>query len=143
MARGDWRGMAMIFLASTALAIESGPAGAQTKQTDAARADEVAARLDEFRKRLALTEEQKAAVEPILRESLARRAALAERARADGRPSRRELRRLRDDVDRIRKETRAALAPILTAVQLAEYDRIQDELRAEARERLRARRRSR
>ncbi|MBB5517375.1 hypothetical protein [Amphiplicatus metriothermophilus] len=135
---------ALLFLAlPTALAIHADPAAAQAKQVDPARVEALAARLDEIRARLALTEEQQAAVEPILRESLARRAALAERARAEGRPSRRELRRLREEADQIRKETRTRIAPILTPVQLAEYDRIQDELRQEARERLRARRRSR
>lgn len=118
------------------------PAAAQQHDIDPARAEALAARLDEFRARLALTEEQKAAVEPILRESFERRAALAEKMRGGSKPSRREMRRMRDDAERIRNETRAALAPILSPAQLAEYDRIQEEVREEARQKFRGRRRA-
>lgn len=117
-------------------------AAAQQRDIDPARAEALAARLDEFRARLALTEEQKAAVEPILRESFERRAAFAEKMRGGSKPSRREMRRMRDDAERIRNETRAALAPILSPAQLAEYDRIQEEVREEARQKFRERRRA-
>jgi len=115
---------------------------AQTRETDPERAEAIAARLDDIRARLALTEKQKEAVEPVLRDSFARRAALAEKMRGEDKPSFREMRRLREESERIREETRAALAPILTPAQLAEYDRIQDELRNEARQQIRERRQS-
>jgi hypothetical protein len=108
---------------------------------DPERAAQAAARLEEIRGRLNLSEEQRAAAEPILRASFERRAALVQEARAGGdRPGLRELRRLRGELDAISEETDAQLAPILTRAQAAEWSAIQAELREEARERFRERR---
>lgn len=108
---------------------------------DPERAAQAAARLEEIRARLDLSEEQRAAADPILRASFERRAALVQQARAGGeRPGFRELRRLRGELDAIAEETDAELAPILTSEQASEWSAIQAELRDEARERLRARR---
>lgn len=117
------------------------PATAQQQQEiDPVHAEAIAARLNDIGARLALTDDQKAAVGPILRKSFERRAALAEKARSGKKPSRRELLQMRAAAERIRAETRAELAPILTPAQLAEYDRIQKELREEARRKFRERR---
>jgi hypothetical protein len=141
---------AAVLLASnraSAQDVIGGPLGAppeaieQYAGVDSERAAQAAARLEEIRDRLNLTEEQRTAAESILRASFEQRAALVKQARAGGdRPNFRELRRLRGELDAIAEETDAQLAPILTPAQASEWAAIQDELRAEARERIREQR---
>lgn len=78
--------------------------------------------------RLNLTPEQRAAVQPILRESMTARSATFEKYGVDlktcSRPGALGLIRLNKDMNRINTDMRTRLAAILTPAQLREYDRI-------------------
>ena len=114
----------------------------------AARLEQLQERLQEARDRLALTDQQREQVRPILAAGFqAQRAVLAEHgidllAPAEERPrlNLRQLRALGADLDAVRADTLAALAEVLTADQLQTYRELQDERRQELRERLRERR---
>jgi hypothetical protein len=104
-----------------------------------------AARLEEARTRLALTDEQRTLAEPILRDGATRRVAIlkkyglldADGRRTDARPSMREARKLRGELDDVRDETVHRLERVLTKAQIEEYKKLQSEMRDAARERLR------
>ena len=100
------------------------------------------------RERLALTDEQIEAIEPILRRSFEEQSAVLEDAgfsmdgqsRGGQRPNLRQLRALSRELDAIRASTREELAGVLSEQQLEEYDEIQQERRAQIRSRIEARR---
>lgn len=137
---------------SVALAQDDPPAGvvggplvldaenAESRQIDPDRAAELAARLEETAARLQLTDDQREQARPILEDSLMQAAALLQGVRADGRPSFAELRALRGDLQALDDATHAQLSTILTPQQLDELSAIQEERRAELRERLRQQR---
>ena len=127
------------------------PVTAQDQADDAdqaAQLEQLRERLQEARERLALTDQQRDQVRPILAAGLeAQREVLAEHgidllAPAEERPrlNLRQLRALGADLDAVRAETLAALAEVLTAEQLETYRELQDERRQELRDRLRERR---
>lgn len=105
-------------------------------------------RIADARARLALTDEQAAKVEPILRAGLEAQRAVMEkhgldpsaRGGARERLGLRAARRLRGDMDAARGKTLEALAEVLTPEQLETYREIQEEGRREMRGRLRANR---
>jgi hypothetical protein len=104
-----------------------------------------AAQLEEARTRLALTEEQRTLAEPILRDGVERRVAIlkkyglldADGRRTETRPSMREARKLRGELDDVRDDTVRRLERVLTKAQIEEYKKLQSEMRDAARERLR------
>lgn len=130
--------VAFLAVAGTALADDTGPR--QLSEEQRARLEE---RLTAVRARLDLSEEQKAALEPVLRESFEKR---AEVLRSHGvtaeseRPSRRETRGLVRDLKAVREETDAEVERILDERQMEEYRKIQAEAQDEMRERFREQR---
>ncbi len=97
-------------------------------------------RFEDLASRLQLTEEQKPAVKTILtRDRESRLAVLRENGvdleRGD-RPSLFTMRGMRSDLAAINSKTRAQLSALLSADQLATYDVIADERRAQTRARL-------
>jgi hypothetical protein len=53
-------------------------------------------------------------------------------------PSLREMRAMSQEMEVVRSDTRAALDPILSDAQMAEFDRMQEERKAQMRERVRS-----
>lgn len=138
-----------IFVAMIAVAaiVAAGPAGAQAQQrqlTEEQRA-QIEARLAEVRKRLDLSAEQEAKLEPILRASFAERLALLDSygLSRDGaeRPSLRQMQALGGEMADIRKATEKQVAAVLDPRQMAEFRKIQDEMREQIRARIRERKR--
>ncbi|MFO7278307.1 MAG: hypothetical protein DIU56_014855 [Pseudomonadota bacterium] len=126
-----WRSAAALVIALSG--ITAGPAFAQERDLETAR-QALTERLEYARERLQLTDEQAPQVEAILRKSAEKRRAVLEKYRiGESRLSPRQARTLKGELEAIRKDTRAALAKVLTPQQLEEYDRIQSELRAEVR----------
>lgn len=134
------------------LALVLGTSAWADETTDEARAEEARAaieeRLAQVRERLALTDEQVEKIEPILKKSLEEQGELLEergfsrdgqRGRGD-RTNLREMRRLGREMDAIRESTLKELGEILDEKQLEEYAKIQEERKAETRQRLRERR---
>ena len=123
-------------------------AGAQAPKrqlTEEQRA-QIEQRLDEIRTRLELTPEQEAKLQPILRASFEKRMALLKDSglTEDGqRPDRRQMRALRDEMNRLRKDTEAQVDTVLDERQMAEFRQVQDEMREQVRERVKERRRQR
>ncbi len=104
-------------------------------------------RIAETKKRLNLTPEQEEQLTPIIEKSMDERLALLEKhgfKRDQGaerkRPSFSQMRALRSDMQELNEQTRESLAKILTEDQLEEWDDIQEENRAQMRERIRNRR---
>jgi hypothetical protein len=104
-----------------------------------------AAQLEAARTRLALTEDQRALAEPIIRDGVERRLAIlrtyglvdADGRRTEARPSLREARRLRAELDDVRDDTVRRLERVLTKPQIDEYKKLQSEMRDAARDRRR------
>jgi len=94
-------------------------------------------RLSTFKERMTLTDEQVAAVRPILEEDRSERMKLLDSAKQGDRPNFRELKAKRDDLD---WQTYKKLAEVLTADQMEEYSKILDEERAKQREAFRSER---
>lgn len=133
------------FLLALAIAtplVLSAPGAALAAPTDEQLAA-IEERLAEARARLDLTDEQAAAIEPIVADSLAQQRAVLERygidpeSRGSRRGNFRTLRRMRSEMEAIRADTLAQLQGILTAEQLDEFSALQEERRAELRERVR------
>ncbi len=130
----------LVFLASLPAA------GAQEQEDRAAQLEE---RVAEARQRLELTDEQVAQMEPIIESGIEARLLVLEEygidpeARASGAQGKlrlRQKRALAKELNEINAEVRDEMSEILTDEQLAEYEKIQEERRAEMRERARARR---
>ena len=110
----------------------------------AAGASEREQRAEEVRERLALTDEQREQVAPVLRESFRKQLSIYREyglpREKDNRLSLREARKLGKDMDRLRRETLDELSAFLTPEQLKEYRKIQQENKRATRQRLRSRR---
>lgn len=117
---------------------------APPRQLTEEQRDQIIQRLEDTRQRLNLTEEQRVTLEPILRESFEKRAAILNKygvSRDSGsRQSLRQLRAMRGELDTVRNQTEKEVAKILDNRQMAEFLKIQEENRAAMRERIRDRR---
>lgn len=128
-----------------AIAMLSGAGAAAQQSAPPALPPQAAAQLEEARSRLALTEEQRTLAEPILRAGVERRMAIlrkyglidADGRRTEQRPSMREARKLRGELDDVRDDTVRRLERVLTKAQVEEYKKLQSEMRDAARERMR------
>ena len=122
--------------------------GAFAWAQDGDGAEQLQEQVAQVRERLALTEEQIDAIEPILQRSFEEQAAVLEdagfnadgRSRGGQRPNLRRMRALNRDLDAIRKATREELAGVLSEQQLEDYAEIQQDRRAQLRGRIDARR---
>ncbi len=101
------------------------------------------AQLQETEERLQLTDEQPETVRPILEEATRQRQAVLEKHGVDlegtekaDRPGRRTLRRMRNDLQEVNKETQRELEDVLTSEQMKQWEALQEERRAEMREQL-------
>jgi Na+-transporting methylmalonyl-CoA/oxaloacetate decarboxylase gamma subunit len=111
------------------------------------RTPELEARMTQARERLELSDEQVERMAPVLEASITeRRRILAEYGvDLDSTASPLEQlgfrrgRAMRREMEAVRSDTRARLEDILDAGQLAEFERMQDELREEMRDRMRGR----
>jgi len=92
-------------------------------------------RFAELQKRLELTDEQSEQVKPILRDSGEQMREMRERARESGR-SRETMQAMRKEAQKLEKETRGKLEPILSPEQLEAYDKLVEEKRQERRNRM-------
>jgi hypothetical protein len=110
------------------------------------RAAELEERLQEAQTRLNLSEAQTGQMAPIVeraikaqREILTRYGIDPENRGGSGRkPGLREMRAMNQEMEVVRSDTRTALKPILSEAQLAEFDRMQEERKAQTRERMRS-----
>lgn len=127
----------------TTMAPPAAAADADNRQLSEEQRARLDARIEEVRERLDLTDEQKAALDPVLRKDFERRIAILNEhgvTREGGeQPSRREARALRRDLKAAKKEAEKEIAGILDDRQMEEYRKIQDEAREEMRERIRTR----
>jgi hypothetical protein len=118
---------------------------ARDQQLSEEQRAQIEQRLGEIRARLELTPEQADLLQPILKESFEKRLALLDEhgvSREGGqRPNRRQLRALRDDLKKLRAETDARVDAVLDDRQMAEFEKIQEEMRDQMRERVRENRR--
>ena len=121
-------------------------AAAQEQEDRSAQLEE---RVAEARQRLDLTDEQVAQMEPIIESGIEARLLVLEEygidpeARTSGQQGKlrlRQKRALTKELNEISAEVRDEMSEILTDEQLAEYEKIQEERRAEMRERVQARR---
>ena len=100
--------------------------------------------LEQVRARLNLSEEQRAQIEPALRRSFEERAEILQRygvGRDESqRPGFREARAMKSDLEEARKNNDAEVEKILDDRQMAEYRKIQEEMREQIRQRMRERR---
>ena len=117
-----------------------GPSSAQDAAPE--RATQIQQELQAMFARLELSDEQRAALEPIMRETLATRMALLEEAGIGSgqRPNRRALRKLRGSMQDLQKRTEPKIAEILSADQLKEFRIIQEERRGRMRDEILGRR---
>jgi hypothetical protein len=127
------------------IALLSGPGAAAKQSAPPALPPQATAQLEEARTRLALTEDQRTLAEPILRAGVERRMAMlrkyglvdADGRRTGQRPSLREARKLRGELDDVRDDTVRRLERVLTTAQIEEYKKLQNEMRDAARDRVR------
>ncbi len=124
--------------AAPAIAADEAAVAALTAEE---RAAEFEARFDEMAERLELTDEQRAQVEPIIRESIEKsQAVMAEAGIVPGeKATRGQLLSIRGEMSAIRKSTTQQLAEILTDEQMEEFKVIREENRAEMMARLQGR----
>ena len=101
------------------------------------------AQMAETEERLQLTDEQKETVRPILEEAYGQRQAVLKKHGVDlestekaDRPGRRTLRRMRNDLQEVNKETQRELEEVLTSEQIKQWEALQEERRAEMRKKL-------
>ncbi len=126
----------------TLIALLAGGTHAKADDDRAAMAQE---QMRQTFERLELTEEQIEQVEPVLRESAAARHEILSkygmdpesRQSSEGKPGMREMRTMRKEMEAVRKNVLDQLEPILSEEQFQEFKLMQDERRAEMRERIR------
>ena len=102
-------------------------------------------RMEEARTRLDLSDEQVEAFSPVLKDSITEQRRilsnygvnLDDRSDTAGRLGIRQARAMRKELEEVRADTQSALKPILNDEQLDEFQRMQEERRAEMRERIR------
>ena len=136
-----------LFIAS--LLIAANVTSSLAQQADPDRVAELEGRIEQAKQRLNLTDEQIAQIGPILKSSFEATLQVLEnhgvefnREAAQGpreRLSFREMKAIRMDLQAVREETVAEMADVLTGQQMEEYLEIQEERRADLRERIRAR----
>ncbi len=123
------------------------PATAAQQQED--RSTQLEERVTEARQRLDLTDEQAARMTPVIESGMEATLLVLEeygidpQARASGAQAKlrlRQKRALAQELNRISAEVRDEMSEFLTDEQLAEYREIQEERRAEMRERVQAQR---
>ena len=107
-----------------------------------AMTEQMQARMAEAKERLNLTDEQEQQVEAIFKENADKRAQIVEEGDFDGSRNFRKMRKFRGQMKELEKETTAQLAEVLTEEQMAEYELIKQENRAEMREKMQNRRNS-
>lgn len=101
--------------------------------------------LEQTKARLNLSDEQAEALYPVLKGSMTEQrrilstygVSLDNRANAASRLSMKQALAMRKELEAVRDETRSALVPILSDQQMDEFQHIQDERRAEMRDRIR------
>ncbi len=137
-----------LLLTTSLLVVASLEAIAQSRLTE----DQIAQleqRMADTQARLKLTEEQQVQIKPILKEREEARRSVLEKHGVDitvsqsnkrERMSFRQMRSLRSDMQAIQEDTSRKLATILSGEQLAEWQVIEEEQRAEFRKRMQARR---
>lgn len=127
------------WILSAGLLLGGSPAAmAQSASSEGARREAAEMRLEEFKQRLALTPEQESRLAPLIE---ARNARLRElRASKGSDTSRRARISTLKQARQIQEEFNAQVTPILTPEQQAEWQKIREEVKAAARERLRERR---
>lgn len=100
--------------------------------------------LEQVRARLNLTEAQRAQLEPVLRRSFEERAEIMQRYGVGGdnsqRPGLRQARAMKSELEEARKKSDPEIEKILDDRQMAEYRKIQEEMRDQIRQRMRERR---
>ena len=146
------RGLRFVALLFVLLAVaacgssESARSGSDAPRAEAraqAAAGDMGARaeayLDTVSARLDLSAQQEEEVRPVLARSLRERVELMREFREAGR-NRESVRQLRSDAQAIERETKAELEIMLTEEQMAEYEELRAEERAQMRERMRQRR---
>jgi hypothetical protein len=110
------------------------------------RTAELKERIQEAQARLNLSDTQVDQMAPIVERAMQAQKAIMARYGIDpenrdgaGRqPSLREMRAMSQEMEVVRSDTRAALDPILSDAQMAEFDRMQEERKAQMRERVRS-----
>jgi hypothetical protein len=117
-----------------------------------AQADEVSdlmrarinAQIQESMEQLQLSEEQQEVVRPILEENFTKRLAVMAKYGLDpqsmmegDRPGRRTLRRMRNDIDEVSKNTEEQLKTVLTDEQIDLWNEMEEERRSRMREQMR------
>ena len=136
-------------IATAALAIAAIGIAPATAAAEDDRAAQLEERLAETKARLDLTDEQIEQITPILEAGFDAQMAVLDKHgidlqdRTDGEHERigfRAMRALRGDLQEVRADTLEQLGDVLTDEQMAEYKKIQEERRAELRERIRERR---
>jgi hypothetical protein len=103
-------------------------------------------RLQEAQARLNLSDAQVDQMAPIMERSMQQQKAIMARygvdpenpASASRQPSLREMRAMNQEMEAVRSNTTAALEPILSDAQMAEFQRMQEERKAQMRERARS-----
>lgn len=133
-------------LAIAAIVVGTGTATAQGRErhlSEEQRA-QIEQHLAEVRARLRLTPEQESQLQPILRSSFEKRIAALEAngfSRDGQRPSLQQMRKLRTELAGLRESTEGQVATVLDERQMAEFRKIQDEMREQMRTRAKERRR--
>lgn len=109
------------------------PSGASAQTRDPAEAQRYA---EEVIRRLNLSDAQREALRPVMQQAAKeRRAILAKHGITEGsRPSIRQMRAAKPEIEKSRKRTRAEVAKILDEAQMKEYDKVVAEVRAKVRE---------
>jgi hypothetical protein len=105
-------------------------------------------KIQQLIEQLQLTDEQLAEIRPVLESHAEQTMTILdkydiERPQADGERKSlglRDARKLKGEMQTLRSETRAQLEGVLSEEQLAEYDKLAQERRAELRERIKSRR---
>lgn len=109
------------------------------------RAADLEGRLQEMQERLNLGDAQIEQMAPIMEGAIRKRREImarygidpANRNGSTSRPSLRKMRAMKQELAVVQSDTRAALAPILSDTQMAEFERMQEERLAGMRERMR------
>jgi hypothetical protein len=109
------------------------------------RAAALEERLQEAKARLNLSDAQVDQIAPIMEDAMRAQKDIMARYGIDpksrngsgSRPSLREMRGMKQEMTVVRSDTRAALEPILSDAQMAEFELMQEERQAQMRERMR------
>ena len=110
------------------------------------RAAQLEGRMQEAKARLNLSDAQIDQMAPIMEDAMATQKDILARYGIDpenrngsgSRPGLRQLRAMKQEMAVVRSDTRAALEPILSEAQMAEFQRMQEERKSQMRERMRS-----